>query len=56
MDENGYKINNIDITLICEKPKISKYKKNLKKIFLHYSILNLKMLMLKLQQQKNLAF
>ena len=55
MDENGYKINNIDITLICEKPKISKYKK-FKKSFYYYLTLNLKMLMLKLQQQKNLAF
>jgi len=26
-----YKINNIDITLICEKPKLTKYKKNMKK-------------------------
>ena len=32
MDDNGYKINNIDITLICEKPKISRYKKKFKKI------------------------
>lgn len=31
MDDNGYKINNIDITLICEKPKISRYKKKFKK-------------------------
>ncbi len=31
MDKNGYKINNLDITLICEKPKISKYKTEFKK-------------------------
>ena len=30
MDENGYKINNLDLTLICEKPKISKYKNKMR--------------------------
>ena len=40
MDENGYKINNIDITLICEKPKISKYKIKFKKNI--SSLLNIK--------------
>ena len=25
--EENFKINNLDITLICEKPKVSKYKK-----------------------------
>ena len=29
--KKNYKINNIDITLICEKPKLTKYKKNMKK-------------------------
>ena len=40
MDENGYKINNIDITLICEKPKISRYKIKFKKNI--SSLLNIK--------------
>ena len=31
MKKNGYKINNMDLTLICEKPKISKYKNKFKK-------------------------
>ena len=31
MYENGYKINNLDLTLICEKPKVSKYKNKFKK-------------------------
>ena len=26
LDKNGYFINNIDINLICEKPKVSKYR------------------------------
>ena len=26
LDKNGYLINNIDINLICEKPKVSKYR------------------------------
>jgi len=30
MEENDYKINNIDLTLICEKPKITKYKTQFK--------------------------
>ena len=35
-----YIINNIDITLICEKPKISSYKKKMKKVIA--SILDIK--------------
>ena len=31
LDDEKYKINNIDITFICEKPKISSYKKKMKK-------------------------
>ena len=31
MKKDGYKINNLDLTLICEKPKISKYKNKFKK-------------------------
>ena len=30
MKKNGFQLNNIDITVICEKPKISKYKKKMK--------------------------
>ncbi len=30
MKNNGFQLNNIDITVICEKPKISKYKKKMK--------------------------
>ena len=30
MEKNGFSINNIDITLICERPKISKYKEKMK--------------------------
>jgi 2-C-methyl-D-erythritol 4-phosphate cytidylyltransferase/2-C-methyl-D-erythritol 2,4-cyclodiphosphate synthase len=30
MERNGFSINNIDITLICERPKISKYKEKMK--------------------------
>ena len=30
MKKEGYKIVNIDSTVICEKPKISKYKKKIK--------------------------
>ena len=26
MNKNGYFINNVDINLICEKPKVSKYR------------------------------
>ena len=29
LDEEGYFINNIDINLICERPKVSKYRKNI---------------------------
>ena len=27
--EEGYSINNVDINLICEKPKVSKYRKKI---------------------------
>jgi len=30
MEKNGFSINNIDITLICERPKISKHKEKMK--------------------------
>ena len=30
MKKNGFLVNNIDITIICEKPKISKYKQRMK--------------------------
>ena len=30
MERNGFSINNIDITVICERPKISKYKEKMK--------------------------
>ena len=29
LDEEGYFINNVDINLICEKPKVSKYRKKI---------------------------
>ena len=31
LDEEKFKINNLDLTIICEKPKISKYKEKMKK-------------------------
>ncbi len=31
MKKNGFLVNNIDITVICEEPKISKYKQKMKK-------------------------
>ena len=31
LDEEKYKINNLDLTVICEKPKISKYKEKMKR-------------------------
>ena len=40
LDDEKYIINNIDITLICEKPKISSYKKKMKKVIA--SILDIK--------------
>ena len=30
MKQNDFQVNNIDITIICEKPKISKYKQKMK--------------------------
>ena len=30
MKQNGFQVNNIDITVICENPKISKYKQKMK--------------------------
>ena len=30
LDEENFKINNLDLTIICEKPKISKYKQKMK--------------------------
>jgi len=30
MEKNGFSINNIDITLICERPKVSKHKEKMK--------------------------
>ena len=30
MKKNGFQVNNIDITVICENPKISKYKQKMK--------------------------
>jgi 2-C-methyl-D-erythritol 2,4-cyclodiphosphate synthase len=30
MENNGFLLNNIDITVICERPKISKYKEKMK--------------------------
>ena len=29
LDKKGYYINNLDINLICEKPKVSKYRKKI---------------------------
>ena len=29
LDKEGYFINNVDINLICEKPKVSKYRKKI---------------------------
>ena len=31
LDDEKFKINNLDLTIICEKPKISKYKEKMKK-------------------------
>lgn len=31
MEKDGYKINNLDLTLMCEKPKVTKYKTQFKK-------------------------
>ena len=31
MEKDGYKINNLDLTLMCEKPKVTKYKNQFKK-------------------------
>lgn len=33
LDNNGYKIVNIDSTVICEKPKLLPYKDDMKKIY-----------------------
>ena len=30
MEKNGFILNNVDITVICERPKISKYKQKMK--------------------------
>ena len=30
MENDGFLLNNIDITVICERPKISKYKEKMK--------------------------
>ena len=30
MKKNSFMVNNVDITVICEKPKISKYKEKMK--------------------------
>ena len=29
LDKEGYFVNNVDINLICEKPKVSKYRKKI---------------------------
>ena len=31
MERKGFKINNLDLTIICEKPKISNFKSQFKK-------------------------
>ena len=47
MDQNKFYINNLDINLICEKPKVSKYRNKIIKSLSHllnidYSLINLK--------------